>query len=345
MTRTHLIHKLNRAVIYFWIYSSLTGCVSLNSSDNNSQQPMPITDQTPIDKGLAEAVQFGGQTMQDLKQLLHIRGEAEEKKAGQILESMIQKNHTRWKSPTFINAVHLYLLYPGQKPTSTFRMLVSSKQPLSIQMGWHIASELSSQAMASEIEEILTSSIVENRLNMQMVPDMADALISNQLRGLYTIARNGLFSTHKPNFAKAMAYLRPNQSKADFLEYLAMASPEELRQLNLTSIDLFTCMEILQHLDKTPPPINHKNFENLFYFAISRNTGLSTLSRNVLQNFIPSDNASLAVALARQPIWVQAAFVEGSRRQLTPKLSLFLRELRETTSQDNIIQEIDTVIQ
>ncbi|MDD9952490.1 MAG: hypothetical protein OXT67_13090 [Zetaproteobacteria bacterium] len=327
------------------LFSLHQGCVSLREEAETLPQPIPITDQTPLKLGLEEAVHFGGQTMQDMKQLLQIRGAQGSIEAGQHLEQMIRKNYRSWTAPRFINAIHLYLLYPSEQPQDLFKMLVQSKHTLAIRMGWHLAAALPTPKIAKAVEDILTEAIVDNTLTPQFVPDMADALVANQLRPLYTVARSGLFATHQSHFAKAMAFLKPDQSRNDFLEYLALASAEELRQLNLTSVDMFTCMEILQQLDKTPPPMNHRNFENLFYFAISRNTGLSTLARNVLKNFIPGENTNLALVLARQPIWVQAAFVEGSRRQLSPKLSLFLRELRDTTSQTDVIQEINTVIQ
>ena len=47
-------------------------------------------------------------------------------------------------------------------------------------------------------------------------------------------------------FAKALAALAPERAGYDFMEYIAQASIEDLRQLNQTSINVYTCIIIFR---------------------------------------------------------------------------------------------------
>ena len=51
---------------------------------------------------------------------------------------------------------------------------------------------------------------------------------------------------------------------------MAKAPVSELRQLNVKSVDVFACMEILRHLANFPMDVSHPKFEHLFLYSISR---------------------------------------------------------------------------
>ena len=172
--------------------------------------------------------------------------------------------------------------------------------------------------MAKAIEKKLTQAITDNEISQMYWPKMAESIANNKLIHSYTILREGLNESNHVAFARAMILLKPTQASYDFMNYLAKAPIEELRQLNLSSVDIFSCIEILEHLQRFPVAVTHPRFEHLFFFAISRNTALAELSKKALSRYFPNGNNSLALTLARMPNWVQIAFVEGVRRQLSP---------------------------
>ena len=79
---------------------------------------------------------------------------------------------------------------------------------------------------------------------------MANAVAANQLTDAYTLIREGLMQQGGEEFVNAMIALNPKRASWDFLDYLAQASAEELRQLTLSSVDLFSCVAILKHLSQ-----------------------------------------------------------------------------------------------
>jgi hypothetical protein len=141
-----------------------------------------------------------------------------------------------------------------------------------------------------------------------------------------------------------MIAIAPEQAAADFMVYLAQAPVEELRQLSLTSVDLFCCMEMLKHLQKVPVSIYHPNFSHLFYYATSRNQALAELGQEVLSGYSPKYNAYLAYLFGVQPEWVQLAYIEGIRRNMTPVATLFLFEVKKNSRHQEIIDEINSMI-
>src|SRR5690606_4760486 len=133
------------------------------------------------------------------------------------------------------------------------------------------------------------------------------------------------------------------QASEDFLTYLALAPAEELRQLTLSSVNLYSCMIILKHMTYAPPSVANADFRHLFNYAVSRNNALAELAHAVLENYVPEHTDYLAQLLARQPVWVQMAYLENARRRMTPKVGLLLSELKKVSAQDDVISEIDEI--
>lgn len=317
-------------------------CASLSGNRNKKKEPPEITHEMPLSDAIEAGMEHGEVTLNKVIRLIKIRKQWAV--AGDILFDSIKNNYQSWPSVRLINAAQLYELSAHSKSDELFYLLSFSERHLIQQLAWHLAGSRPSKQMAVKIEERLTVAIDTNELKEIYWPGMADAVAANMLKSSYTVVRQGLFENNHIAFAKAMIALNPSGATDDFLDYLSLASLEELRQLSLNSVDVFTCVEILKHLKNFPPSVSHRKFTHLFYYAISRNTALAEMARSILEDFFPGQNSMLAQMLSRLPNWVQIAFVEGSRRQMTPKLSLFLKELKGTTSQKEVVEEIDHVV-
>jgi hypothetical protein len=51
----------------------------------------------------------------------------------------------------------------------------------------------------------------------------------------------------------------------------------------------------------------------------------------------------MAMALARMPVWVQVAYIEGARRNMTASKRVFLTELKKLTAQTEVLDELGDV--
>ena len=100
-------------------------------------------------------------------------------------------------------------------------------------------------------------------------------------------------------------------------------------------------MEILEHLAQHTTPVTHPQFDYLFFYSISRNQALAGLARKVLEPYFAKDRSYLAFRLTQMPKWVQLAFIEGGRRQMTPIFAKFLSELKKNTINQEVIEEIN----
>ena len=318
---------------------TLASCVSL---DGNRKKTAPvISANMPLPEALEAAVAFGGDTLISVKRRL--KKQRERNTAAPMLATAILANIDKWESPRLINAVTLYLDCRPEDATQVFARLVDQESTLHKQLGWHLAAMLPSQTMAAAIEFQLSEALKNDELKPNLLPKLAMALANNQLTALYSIARQGLFETHNAQFVKAMISLNRKRANYDFLDYLGLAPLEELRQLNLASIDLFAATTILRFYSVNKAPVAHPKFGNLFFYTISRNQALAELSRGVINKLLPEEKENLAFVLAGLPAWVQLSFIEGSRAHMTPVLRLFLSELRENTAQMDVIKEIDNI--
>jgi hypothetical protein len=232
---------------------------------------------------------------------------------------------------------------PSPLPQKIFSTMINSDRLLAVQLGWQLAAAKPSQQVAQIAEQRLTQAIAENDEDSVMLPQMANAIAANKLKGSYTLARRGLLTKGDEEFAMAMISLDASQASEDFLAYLSMAPAEELRQLTLSSVNVYTCVAILKHLVRLPPSMANPNFPHLFFYAVSRNNGLAELAQNVIEGYVPTNTEYLAQILARHPSWVQVAYLEGARTRMNPKVSLLLSELRKVTAEQDVVNEIDEI--
>ena len=172
----------------------------------------------------------------------------------------------------------------------------------------------------------------------------------NQVENLLTntAAQNkiqqGLMTTGQEAFALSMAQLDASRASNDFLDYLALASAEELRQLTQNSVNVYTCLIALKHLQAHPAPLSHAHAEHLVYYAVSRNNGLADLGQMALESYRPKERSQVAIMMSRMPQWVQIAYVESVRRKKAPAITLLLGELKKISSSTDVVEEVDEVL-
>ena len=325
---------------FTYIASLLVSCQTPDQANKVAEPPI-ISSETSLTDALESAIDFGGPTLSKTKALMEQRQSGTA--AARLIEEAITSNLLRYKNNQLFNAAHLYLATGEPIPPSLLQRLVEAQRPIARQLGWQLAARRPSTEMAEAIEEVLGKALEEGNENQLLVPEMGQALIANRLKSSYTWARLGLMEKGSEEFANAMIQLDAGQASTDFLDYLARAPATELRQLTLTSVNLYTCLIILKHLKTLPPPAAHSELDHLFLYAVSRNPALSELGRGVIESLLPEHKDNLALLLARHEAWVQMAFLENVRRQLTPQLGLLLGELKAVTAQRAVVEEINQI--
>ena len=318
----------------------LIGCQTLDRPLDKDDAPQIHTD-LPVKDALVAAVNHGGQTLKSVIRLFKRRGDW--MKAYPVIEQAIKDGILQYGNTQLINVVLIYQASPVQTSPVVFDRLVSSGRLLARQLGWQLASTKPSPLMAKAIDVALSRALAEGDEKSVLIPEMAKAVHANRLVSAYSVMRQGLFMTNHESFASAMAALNPKAASSDFLDYLAQAPVDELRQLTLRSVNSFACMVILKHMTKYPPPVTHPKFGHLFLYTISRNRGLGDQASDLVRTYLPSNSHFLAFVLARLPGWVQMAYIENARRRLSSDVALFLKDLKEATPQKDVIEEIDQV--
>lgn len=322
-----------------------TGCVTVTDDGKAIKEPLPpappITWDMPLERALTAAIDHGGDTLDHVKKLLKRRKEYDA--AGGFTAKAIELGMMKYEPHQLVNATHLFMLAPQPLDPKLFKALIQSPRPLANQLGWQLAAAKPSAAIRAAIEVALTAAITDNEEEMVLLPQMANAIAANRLRTAYTWARHGLFKKGNEEFARAMIVLDPKQASRDFLPYLSVVPPEELRQLSLSTINLYTGVVILQHLRRFPADFGMAGFDHLFVYSVSRNAVLAETAQAVIETYVPQHAEGLAQILSRHPAWVQVAFLENARRRLNPSVGLILAELKKVTAEEDVIREIDEI--
>jgi hypothetical protein len=317
-------------------------CVSmLTAETNTAKAPPAIIANMDLEDALQAAIQFGGSTSKDVRKLIVRRKQWP--LAEKILYQAIQDGIFNYQNAQLINAVMLYTSGPVQPQEALFSQMVTSGRPLARQLAWQMAAALPGKPMRQAMERELNRAVYEDDEQSLFFPAMAVAVQENRMTTAYSVVRRGLFLTNQEEFAQAMATLNPEQASADLLDYLAICPPEELRQLTQSSINIFAATVALNHMLKFPPSIAHSRLETVFYYAISRNPGLSDLALSLVDVLVDKNQSAMALTLSRMPVWTQVAFIEGARRNLTASKRVFLSELKKVTAQNEIIEELGDV--
>jgi hypothetical protein len=317
----------------------LPSCVT-SSPDQppNKKQPPAITKNMSLEDALQAGIDFGGDTAKDVRKLIGKRKQWP--MAEKILYQAVQDGIIKYENSQLVNAVLLYISGPVTPGEALFQQMVSSGRPLARQLAWQMAAALPGKAMRSAMDREMNRAVFDDEEEELLIPVMARAVQANRMTSAYSLVRRGLFKTNNEEFAQAMAILRPEQASHDFLDYLSICPPEELRQLTVSSINVFAATIAINHMMKYAPPMTHSNLDTLFYYSISRNTGLSELAVSLIEVLSQKHQSALALTLSRMPTWAQIAFIEGSKRNLTAQKRVFLEEVKKVASQAEIIDEL-----
>lgn len=327
-------------------FAGLSGCVSTDENGATEEprklEPPPeIYANMPLDKALEAGVDYGGDTLQQVKRLIKRRNEGQV--AGKALEAALIEGALKYEHHQLMNAGHLYAATPLPISGKVFQTLIDSGRGVARQVGWQLAAMKPSKELAQLVDRELTRAVADNDEDSVLMPQMANAVRANQLKGAYTLMVQGLLRKGDEEFALAMIALDPKRATDDALQYLALANAEELRQLTMSSVNLYTAIAILKHQQSTPPSIGNLYFGHLFVYAVSRNTALAELAQKVLETQLPQNTELMAQTLAGQPVWVQIAYLGNARRNMNPKIGLLLGELKKTSGENDVIQEIDEI--
>lgn len=331
---------MRQNILFISIFAfALNHCVTPSKEERFDPKNAPnLTEDTPVEKIIEGAIDFGGIQMDKARTLIT------KKKAWsqtvKIVAQDISDNMQTYESFQLVNAVNLLQISPYALDEGMFLKLVSSGRQLAKQLGWQLAAAKPSKKVAAMIDKELTRAITENDENSVFLQQVAAAVQANHLKSSYSLMRQALFTTNQEYFALAMAALEPQKASEDFIEYLAIAPVDELRQITMHTLDPFTCMFALQHLERNPASVTNPRIEVLFLYGISRNTALADEASRLLDKYFEENPGLFAQLLGRQQVWVQVAFIENIRRNNNATKKKFLSELRNTSSSEEVLDEL-----
>lgn len=331
-----------KRIVIIAILACTASCVTPESKSASTEKQAPrITKDMPLEDALQAGIDFGGDTARDVRKLVSKRKQWP--MAEKILYQAIQDGIIKYEDPELVNSVMLYISGPVTAKEALFRQMVSSGRPLARQLAWQMAAALPGKVMRAAMEREMSRAVFDDEEADMLIPAMASAVQANRMISAYSLARRGLMSTNHEDFAQAMATLNPEQATKDFLEYLALCSPEELRQLTVSSVNIFSATIALNHFIKYPPSATDSKIDVLFYYTISRNPGLSEVAGTVVDILSQKNQSAMALTLARMPVWAQVAYIEGARRNMTASKRVFLGELKRLSAQSEIVDELGDI--
>lgn len=325
---------MNSSIISMLLWVSMAfSCVSLDSEEERPVLGEKMSTKEVVDLGL----KYGGEVFEEAKSILQKRNARDEVHAltTEVILSGKAKSQHLWRAVNLFQASSRALISPKVVDT-----LIRSENMLSKQMGWLLAANRPSDLITTVIQRYLTQTVMNGDEDSLLLPEMALAVKANRLSSAYSLLRMGLMNVGGVEFVDAMVELSPLQARVDFMDYLALATIEDLRQMNQKTVDLQSCISILRFFVEKEAPLGHPRFEHLFLYAVSRNTALAELSSSVLEKYMTDERDQLAYTLARLPVWVQLAYVEGTRDRMNANLGLFLGELKVVTAHKEVIEEI-----
>jgi hypothetical protein len=332
-----------RTILLSFFAAILTTCATTSETNlrSSKQQPPHISKDMALETALKAGIDFGGDTARDVRKLISKRKQWP--LAEKMLYQAVQDGIINYDNTQLVNAVMLYISGPVPPQEALFNQLVSSGRPLARQLAWQMASALPGKVMRAAMEREMNRAVLDGDEEDILIPAMAAAAQANRMTSAYSLVRRGLMTKNLEDFAQAMAALNPEQATLDFLDYLALCPPEELRQMTVSSINIFAATVALNHMVKFPPSTTISSIDVLFNYAISRNPGLSDLSMTIVENIADKNPVAIALALSRMPVWTQIAFIEGSRRNMTSTKRVFLGELKRVSAQADVVDELGDI--
>jgi hypothetical protein len=294
-----------------------------------------------LEEVLQLAVDEGGATLKTVKDKRITKQNVAA--VNKIVEGMLMSSIDKYSPTQLPSAVNLYQHTLTTLSVPLFLKLIDADAPAARKLGWELAHRFPSEQVARAIDKELTRKVTNGDEEQILVPEMAKAVQANGLASVYTLVREGLYTQGDDAYARAMAALNPEQASYDFMDYLAQATSDDLRQIHQSTINPFSAIIILQHYLGYNPPMAHPKFEQIFYYAISRNQALAQLANRVIEKQLAQNQALILTKLSSLPVWAQVAYVEGTRRNFTAGIKVFLATLRQSTAHTEVIEEIDAI--
>lgn len=238
-------------------------------------------------------------------------------------------------------ALHFYRVKNKRVDLNLIKFLSQKSNVTARRAGFRLASDYPSPKVKRFIESYVSLALIQNIEKQLYLEEVADAILANRSKDLYTFLREGLLSTGERAFAEAMAKMNPAGASDGFLQYLNLATLDDLRQLNQKTIKLDTAIYILAHLSRYLPDHDSDLVNHLYFYAVSRNTALRELAVPVLEKLMIVDDIAMAERLSRLPLEVQVAFVEQQRTNSSPVIGVFFSKLKTVTPHREVIQDIN----
>lgn len=314
-----------------------SSCVTLSGEPERRE----IESSMSLDEAFHLAISQGKQSMTELKRLVKAR------QAWNDLSKMslayMKANLGSANRIEFSNAISLYQASSPEVDPSIIELLFAKRDPFYTQLALQLASLRPSKKVGESIERELSNAITQGREEQILSPQLAMAIRLNSISTSYSLMRRGLLLTGEDEFAKTMISSDPNLAAWDFMDYLARADLDDLRQLSQKTVNMYTCLVILRFYLNHPLPVAHPQFKSLIYYAVSRNSALSEMARSVLEAQIPNFKDQIAYWLATEKLEVQIAFIESARQNPTPNIKLMLSNLKDITRFKEVAEEIDAI--
>ncbi|SMF33966.1 hypothetical protein [Pseudobacteriovorax antillogorgiicola] len=312
-------------------------CVTVEEEN----QPPEITAETSVAEMFQAAIDFGGSTLKDVKRVTSEtnRWPAMAKEARLYLRSSLRQGD-RGK---IIRAAHIYQASVPTLEPAILKLFTRHPSPEIAVIGWQLATVRPSPTVKSFVEDEVSYFVIRNWEQRILYPELATAVRENEVHSVFSVLQLGLLTKGNDEFAKAMVALNPDDSSVPFMDYLGLATIEDLRQINQSTVDVYTCLVILRHFMTNPLPLGHPNLGQLFSFAVSRNPALSDMARGVIEQQMPTFKEQMVYSLAALPLEVQIAFVEGARRNPSSNFRMLLGQLKLVTRYHQVVEEIESI--
>ncbi len=334
---------IKKMILLLSIFSLPSACVHMFATDK--EEAPQIKADMPTEELYHAAIKFGGQTVAQVAEVYSYRKEWSQ--AQKYIALQVNLNLLVYSDFELVNALRLYNENSYQIMdinVELFKRLVRSSREIARRLGWNLAYLRPDPQYTKVIDRFFSDALLQPRLKILYYPEMAKAIEKNNVSSAYTIMRDALMTDGEPEYARAMARLRPKQASKDFLDYLALAAFEELRQINFASVDNTTCEFILNHFLTVRPNLSHPNASHLFFYAVSRNRQIADLADSVILSYLNDEGDLIIRLLIQSPEMVQLAYIESAREKQNTLSQAFLRGLQKMASSPDVLDELESVV-
>ena len=323
------------SLIFFVL--AISACETMDGSDENGPE---ITKNMNFNKAYKLAVKHGDVTISSFKD--RVRANKEWKLLFKSSRKDLLENYNSMEISELQRVASLYHLTTSTISPEILKNLLRSNRAGARKVGLQMAGLRPSPEVAKVLENTLSLAIIENREKVFYTPELAHAVKANNVSSAYSFIKQGLLATGDDEFAKTLSSLSAERASYDFMDYISQATVEDLRQLNQTSINVYTCLVIFRFFLDNELPVAHPQIGKIFAFSISRNRALADMAVLLLENNISSYREEFVYALAKEPMRIQMAFIENAVRSPTSNIKLLLTDLRGVTAFSEVREEINS---